>query len=327
MSSTRKILRAFLASPGDLQDERRAVRDAVNEFNASLADELGYHVELVGWEETIAGYGRPQHLINQDLDRCDLFIGMMWKRWGTPPDPDGEYTSGFHEEFERSVARHKQSGSPEIALFFKEIPEEFIEDPGDDLKRVLDFRKTIIQEKKILFQKFSTERDMEMLARKRVTAYVINVKSAESSSKSDEPITKRAASEPEQIQGEQQSPTNSPLSAEGFAFLKNLVGKISQEKAMNDLSAPEVARFRLLANAISKPGNEEKYLGVHDLNLLFCARFEGMRLGKREIGFLVSMGLPEPSQRERTTLVLVLCAVRCQFGPSPHLVVNGRQRR
>ena len=291
MSSTRKILRAFLASPGDLQDERKAIHDAVTEFNTSLAEELGYHVELVGWEETIAGYGRPQHLINQDLDRCDLFIGMIWKRWGTPPDPDGEFTSGFHEEFERSVARRKQSGSPEISLFFKEIPEEFIEDPGDDLKRVLDFRDTIIKEKKILFQKFSTERDMEMLARKCVSQYVIHVKKAEFSSESDEPLTKRAKAEPEIVQREQQSPAQSPLSAEGFTFLKRLVGKISQKKALDDLSASEVARFRLLANSISKPGNEKMSLGVHDLNLLFfSARFKGMRLGQREINCLASLG-------------------------------------
>ena len=37
MPSTRKILRAFFASLGDLQEERRAVRDGVAEFNESFA--------------------------------------------------------------------------------------------------------------------------------------------------------------------------------------------------------------------------------------------------------------------------------------------------
>ena len=131
MSDTRKVIRAFLASPGDLEEERKAVRDVVIEFNESWADELGYQVELVGWEETVAGFGRPQHLINQDLDRCDLFLGMIWKRWGTPPGMEGRFSSGFQEEFERSLARRERSGSPEISLFFKEIPNEFMVDPGD----------------------------------------------------------------------------------------------------------------------------------------------------------------------------------------------------
>ena len=114
MLSTRKILRTFLASPGDLQDERKAIRDVVDEFNESWADDLGYHIELLGWEDTVAGFGRPQELINQDVDRCDLFIGLIWKRWGTPPDKDGKFSSGFQEEFKRSIDRRENSGSRDI---------------------------------------------------------------------------------------------------------------------------------------------------------------------------------------------------------------------
>ncbi len=77
MRSTRKIIRAFLASPGDLQEERKAIREVVVEFNESWANELGYQVELIGWEETVSRFGRPQHIINQDVDRCDLFLGMI----------------------------------------------------------------------------------------------------------------------------------------------------------------------------------------------------------------------------------------------------------
>jgi hypothetical protein len=91
---------------------------------------------------------------------------MIWKRWGTPPDHGGAFSSGFQEEFERSMARREETGSPEISLFFKQIPDEFMVDPGDDLKKVLDFREKIIAGKKILFQNFLTVRDMEMLARK-----------------------------------------------------------------------------------------------------------------------------------------------------------------
>ena len=46
MLTTRNIVRVFLASPGDLEEERRAIRDAVIEFNATWADPLGYQIEL-----------------------------------------------------------------------------------------------------------------------------------------------------------------------------------------------------------------------------------------------------------------------------------------
>ncbi|MBB3061768.1 DUF4062 domain-containing protein [Microbulbifer rhizosphaerae] len=286
MPSTRKIIRAFIASPGDLQEERKAIRHVVDEFNESWANELGYQVELMGWEETVAGFGRPQHLINQDLDRCDLFLGMIWKRWGTPPDHDGEFSSGFEEEFKRSISRCEETGIPEISLFFKEIPKEFMVDPGDDLKKVLEFREKIIASKKILFQNFSMTRDIEALARKCVTAYVNRVRAADELSEPDELRAKRARTSSREEGGNE----SSPLSAEGFEFLENLVGRIRQPDSLDALSASDIARFRLLANSISKPGNEEMNLGVHDTNILSAARLEGMELGKREKYYLARLG-------------------------------------
>jgi len=290
MRSTRKIIRAFLASPGDLQKERESIRDVVAEFNESWANELGYQVELVGWEETIAGFGRPQHLINQDIDRCDLFLGMIWKRWGTPPDHGEDFSSGFQEEFERSMARREETGSPEISLFFKQIPDEFMVDPGDDLKKVMEFRETIIAEKKILFQNFSTTRNVETLARKCVTAYVNRARAEDELSEPDELQVKRARSDSEETREDDSGRETSPLSAEGFEFLEGLVERIRQPDSLDTLSTSDVARFRLLANSISKPGNEKMDLGVHDINILFAAGIEGTVLGEREVRALARLG-------------------------------------
>ena len=290
MPSTRKILRAFLASPGDLQDERRAIHDVVVEFNESWADELGYQIELLGWEETVPGYGRPQHLINQEVDRCDLFIGMIWKKWGTPPSKDGEFTSGFHEEFERAMARRERGDSPEISLFFKIISEDLMEDPGDDLKRVLEFREQIISEKKILFQKFKTVHDVEGLVRKCVTKYVIGIRETDVSSESNESKVVRARSESKELRDKNQNPETSPLSTEGFSFLSDLVSQIMDENTMDNLSTFDIARFRLMANSISKPGNEELNLGVHDINILFSEYSENVKLSDKENLCLVRLG-------------------------------------
>ena len=54
MADSRKIVRIFLASPGDLREERRAAKAVVDEFNSLWADEYGYHIELMGWEDTVA---------------------------------------------------------------------------------------------------------------------------------------------------------------------------------------------------------------------------------------------------------------------------------
>jgi hypothetical protein len=188
------------------------------------------------------------------------------------------------------MARCEETRSPEISLFFKQIPDEFTVDPGDDLKKVLEFRKNIIACKKILFQNFSTVRDMETLVRKCITAYVNRVRAEDESSEPDELRATRARSGSGEASEEDKERESSPLSAEGFRFLEGLVEKMRQVDSLDALSASDVARFRLLANSISKPGNEEMNLGVHDINILFAARTEGMKLGEREIRWLARLG-------------------------------------
>jgi len=80
MAETRKLVRVFIASPSDLRDERVIAKSVVDEFNNIWADTLGYQVELVGWEDAVSVFGRPQSVINKDLERCELFVGLLWKR-------------------------------------------------------------------------------------------------------------------------------------------------------------------------------------------------------------------------------------------------------
>jgi hypothetical protein len=287
MPSTRKIIRAFLASPGDLAEERKAIRRVIEEFNDSWADALGYQVELIGWEEAVAGFGRPQHLINQDLERCDLLIGMIWKRWGTPPDLTGEFSSGFEEEFERSLVRREKSGSPDISLFFKQVPDEFMVDPGNDLRKVIAFRDRVIASKAVLFQNFTSVSELEALVRKCINKFVIRIRSQDESIGDAEPQAKSSASKDVSIISKGDSAL---LSAESFTFLDSFVSSMKQLSSLEDISTSDIARFRLVANSISKPGNSEMALGAHDINILYTAYVEGMELSQKEFRWLVRLG-------------------------------------
>ena len=85
--------------------------------------------------------GRPQDLINEDVKKCDLFVLLLWRRWGTP---SGKYSSGTEEEFDLACKLHKERDRPKgIWLFFKDVPEEMMADPGVQLSKVIDFRKRI----------------------------------------------------------------------------------------------------------------------------------------------------------------------------------------
>ena len=145
-----KVLRVFLASPSDLEAERKEMKKLVDRINSTIQG-TNLIVELLGWEDRLPGYGRPQAQINEDVDVCDLFVGVLWRRWGSPT---GEYKSGFEEEFERAVNRRRQSDSPEIWIYFKRVDDT--SDPGVQLRQVLEFRRRVEQRRELLYQQFRT---------------------------------------------------------------------------------------------------------------------------------------------------------------------------
>ena len=82
MHAQLQALNIFLASPGDLVEERKIARLVVEELNSSIGRPLGWRIELYGWEDSPIGIVRPQTQINEEVNQCDLFVGMLWERWG-----------------------------------------------------------------------------------------------------------------------------------------------------------------------------------------------------------------------------------------------------
>lgn len=281
---TRRIVKVFLASPGDLSDERIAARDEVAEFNANWAEALGYQIELIGWEDTVSAYGRPQAIINRELEQCELFFGMMWKRWGTSPSKDGAYTSGFEEEFKRSLDRCKISGRPEMRMAFKNVDNELLRDPGPELTKVIKFRNTLIENKEILFENFSTPADFRPKFRKSLTKYINELRRREEQTTEHTPESKIDA------RAEKSEQPGSAISNGEIIYLRDIASKLETDGDYKVLSALEIARLRLIANSVKKHNNDEQNLGVHDANLIYLAA-EKLSLGRSEKFGLIDAGL------------------------------------
>jgi hypothetical protein len=146
-------LRVFMASPGDLTDERDALRDLERRLNAMLR-ERGVRVSIEGWEEVQPDAGAPQDLINPLVYDCDVFVGLLNMRWGTPTDND---SSGFSEEFNIALRRRKESGTtPAIGMYFRDIDPERLRDKGPQLEAVLAFKERVEAERLVLHKPFSS---------------------------------------------------------------------------------------------------------------------------------------------------------------------------
>lgn len=172
MARTETIFTIFLASPGDVVEERNRLEDAVFDWNRTWARDQGIRLELLRWEsDAFPGIGLDaQDVINQQIpDDYDLFIGIMWSRFGTPTLRAG---SGTLEEFERALARRSGgSENPEIFFYFKDAPVPPSKIDGDQLKAVQDFKERL-GEHGVLRWDFIEAEQFEKLITLHVTRFV-----------------------------------------------------------------------------------------------------------------------------------------------------------
>ncbi|EHR6001372.1 hypothetical protein V8038_000672 [Vibrio parahaemolyticus] len=121
MARSETIISVFVASPGDVSDERSALESIISELNRTWSRSLNLRLELVKWETDIhPGFGKyPQDVINQQLnDEYDIFIALFWSKVGSPTDVA---ESGTIEEFERAYQKYKiDPSSLDIMVYFKD---------------------------------------------------------------------------------------------------------------------------------------------------------------------------------------------------------------
>ncbi len=146
--------RVFIGSPGGLEEERDCFRRKLDKYTEMHSEPRSVTFHPVGWEVTIGGVGRPQEIINEDLKQCDYAVFVLHDRWGSPTG--GIYSSGVEEEWALAEALYKDNKVRNIALFFKKVDPRQLRDPGEQLSRVLAFKKRIEEEKRYLFRQYDT---------------------------------------------------------------------------------------------------------------------------------------------------------------------------
>ena len=165
-----KKVRIFVSSPGDVAKERECIARVCEELNKSVADAQGIVLEVLRWEtDAVPGVGRPQDIINRDVDRADIMIGILWARFGTPTGSAG---SGTEEEFNVAYDSWSRSGRPKILFYFKKMAIAFdSRDQLDQVSKVLNFRDRLAKE--LLYSEFVSLDDFEAKIRKHITQLIL----------------------------------------------------------------------------------------------------------------------------------------------------------
>lgn len=145
VEAVRKI-RIFLASPGDVQAERDSLSKVIEELNSTIGAARHFVLELVRWEtHCYPAMGRPQSVINEQIGPYDIFVGIMWKRFGSPT---GVAESGTEEEFRIAYSAWKEGHISNILFYFcqADSPMPKSQKEVEQLSKVLAFREELSRE-------------------------------------------------------------------------------------------------------------------------------------------------------------------------------------
>jgi hypothetical protein len=111
----------FIASPDDMEQERREIHSFLEQYNRTTAHRWGVRFVVIDAETyATTGIGEPRQLItSQTLDEYRsslvLVIGVIGQRFGQQ--------TGTEEEFDWALEQYRQTGFPEIKWFFRKIDE------------------------------------------------------------------------------------------------------------------------------------------------------------------------------------------------------------
>jgi hypothetical protein len=131
-----RVFQVFIASPGDVQDERKIVAEIIHEWNYLNSRDRGIVLLPLRWETHSSPEmgSPPQTVINRQVaDYADLVVGVFWTRLGTPT-ADAE--SGTAEEVARAGDAEKT-----VMLYFSKAKVDISEVDLDEYGRLQDFKR------------------------------------------------------------------------------------------------------------------------------------------------------------------------------------------
>ena len=117
MSFKANVLKIMIASPEEVEEERRIVTGAIYRWNDANASVRQLVLLPIKWEtHSTPQLGVPAHTVinRQRLDDADIVIGIFGTPTGTPTE---EYVTGTVEEIKKHVAAGKAA-----KIYFSEMP-------------------------------------------------------------------------------------------------------------------------------------------------------------------------------------------------------------
>jgi len=137
MSYIATVYKVFIASPSDVNEERAAIRQVLEKWNAAHTETRQIVLLPVAWDTDVPPDtgDHPQSIINRVASECDLLVAVFRTRIGTPT-PEG--ASGTVEEIENHIASEKPA-----MIYFHNAEESSQEADSDQCAKLEDFKRSL----------------------------------------------------------------------------------------------------------------------------------------------------------------------------------------
>lgn len=284
---TRQHLKVFIGYAADVEEELTAVLGAIKRVNTFGEGYWLYHLDPWHWKLEPAEAGRPQAHINQHVDTCHFFVGIVGTSWGTQRDTRSKYTSGFHEEFHGAWKRHQNTGEPEILLFFKKMPRLEDKDKSHSVKQIISFRKEVREADYFLDKDFTDASDLATQVYDDLMTH-LKRRDTERESRSRKG-SKGEVTATDQLSGVSTQKTAraelAKISGELEVVLSDESTDIEGSQSM-PIATSDVSRIMMLLDCWMSQYQTGELLGSHQINLLYLHR-QGMQLLSRERQFVL----------------------------------------
>ena len=179
-----KRMRVFVAYPSDLARERRQLNSVIPDLH-QVAGNCGVAVELVDWRNVVGNAGRPEQVILDQVhpETWDVFIGMLWYRFGTPtgakdPATGAEFLSGTEEEFRLAYRLWKRFKRPRVLFYRCTRNPRIMDIDPEQFRRVKQFFDEFAakREHQGLYQTFTNATEFTRLVRANLETILFETK-------------------------------------------------------------------------------------------------------------------------------------------------------
>jgi hypothetical protein len=170
---TINLYKCFIASPSDTQNEREICDTVFAKLNKTIGNQLNFRIESKKWEnDARPSFGDDgQAIINEQLlGDYDLFIGIMWNKFGTATPRAG---SGTEEEFMHAYKRHINQEDVEILFYFNKENAETDSLDLEQVQKVRDF-KIKVSDLGGLYNQFKGTNEFEENLYNHLYSYFVN---------------------------------------------------------------------------------------------------------------------------------------------------------